>query len=56
VYTPVSDAMDLLYRHPASELRIIEECGMLPHDEKAGEFLQLTNEFLARQAAGEQAA
>lgn len=56
-YTPVSEAMDLLYRHPATELRIIEECGMLPHDEKAGEFLNFTNEFLTRKlTAGEQAA
>jgi len=45
-YTPVSDAIDLLYRHPEAKLSIIDACGMIPHDEKAGEFLALTTKFL----------
>ena len=40
-YTPVGDAADLLYRNPGARLEIFDECGMLPHDEKAGEFLRL---------------
>jgi len=55
-YTPVGDAMDLLYRHPQAELEIIDECGMIPHDEKAGEFLQAAKEFLRKPMGEEQAA
>ncbi|MHB0938917.1 MAG: alpha/beta fold hydrolase [Armatimonadota bacterium] len=55
-YTPVGEAMDLLYRHPQARLEILDECGMLPHDEKAGEFLQLATEFLRKPAGGVQAA
>ena len=55
-YTPVGDAMDLLYRHPQARLEILDECGMLPQDEKAGEFLQLTEDFLRKPLGEEQAA
>jgi len=55
-YTPVGEAMDLLYRHPQAKLEILDECGMLPHDEKAGEFLQLTEDFLRKVEGEEQAA
>jgi pimeloyl-ACP methyl ester carboxylesterase len=50
-YTPVSDAVDLLYRHPNARLEILDECGMLPHDERAGEFLRLTVDFFTRPEA-----
>lgn len=53
-YTPVADAADLLYRHPQAKLEILDECGMIPHDEKAGEFLTLVEDFL--QQGEEQAA
>jgi pimeloyl-ACP methyl ester carboxylesterase len=55
-YTPVGDAMDLLYRHPQAQLEIIDECGMIPHDEKAGEFLLVTEKFLRKPLGEEQAA
>jgi len=55
-YTPVSEAADLLYRHPETRLEIIEECGMLPQDEKAGEFLDLVTDFLREPETGEMAA
>jgi len=45
-YTPVGDAMDLLYRCPAARLEVLDDCGMLPHDERAGEFLSRVNPFL----------
>lgn len=45
-YTPVGDAMDLLYRCPTARLEVLDECGMLPHDERAGEFLQRVTPFL----------
>jgi len=55
-YTPVADAADLLYRHPQAKLEILDECGMIPHDEKAGEFLQLAEPFLRKAEGEEQAA
>ena len=55
-YTPVGDAIDLLYRHPEAQLDIIDECGMLPQDERAGDFLALASEFLTRPGMETQAA
>lgn len=55
-YTPIGDAADLLFRHPEARLEILDECGMLPHDEKAGEFLRLTRDFLTESGLGEMAA
>ena len=55
-YTPVGDAADLLYRHPQAKLSLLDECGMLPHDEKAGDFLALVGDFLAGAGAGEMVA
>ncbi len=55
-YAPVADAADLLYRAPQARLEIIDECGMLPHDEKAGEFLSMVKVFLAEPAGGEERA
>jgi len=55
-YTPVGDAMDLLYRHPQAQLEILEDCGMLPQDEKAGEFLQVAEAFLRKSLGEVQAA
>ena len=55
-YTPVAEAADLLYRHPESRLVFLDECGMLPHDEKAGEFLELVRDFRSGFGAGEAAA
>lgn len=51
-FTPVTDAVDLLYRQPDTRLEILDECGMLPHDEQAGEFLRLTGAFLTRTDVG----
>jgi len=55
-YTPVDEASDLLYRHPEARLVVIDECGMLPHDEKAGEFLAIVRDFTASADMGEIAA
>ena len=44
------------YRHPQAKLEILDECGMIPHDEKAGEFLQLAEPFLRKAEGEEQAA
>lgn len=55
-YTPVGDAADLLYRHPQARLEIFDECGMLPHDEKAGEFIRMARSFLMEVNPGEIAA
>lgn len=55
-YTPVAEAADLLYRHPAARLVFIDECGMLPHDEKAGDFLSRVGDFLSGYETGEEAA
>jgi pimeloyl-ACP methyl ester carboxylesterase len=45
-YTPLADAADLLYRHPETRLEIFDECGMLPHDERAGAFVATIRPFL----------
>lgn len=55
-YTPVQDAADLVYRDPKARLEVLDECGMLPHDEKAGEFLRLATDFLTQPMEGEMAA
>ncbi len=55
-YTPVAEAADLLYRHPEARLVFLDECGMFPHDEKAGEFLALVRNFMSGFATGEAAA
>jgi len=55
-YTPVEDSADLLFRHPQARLEFFDECGMLPHDEKAGEFLRLVREFFGQAMPGELAA
>jgi pimeloyl-ACP methyl ester carboxylesterase len=55
-YTPDSDAADLLYRHPQARLEILDECGMLPQDEKAGEFIRLVTDFLSQPTDQEMAA
>ncbi|HEY3415471.1 MAG TPA: hypothetical protein VGM23_01190, partial [Armatimonadota bacterium] len=55
-YTPLTDAADLLYRSPQAKLEILNDCGMLPHDEKAGEFIRLARDFLSETSAGEMAA
>jgi len=47
-YTPVTDAADLRYRQPGARLEILDECGMLPHDECVGDVLRLTVDFLTR--------
>ncbi len=52
-YTPVTDAVDLLYRQPDTRLEILDECGMLPHDEQAGIFLTRAADFLTRSEPGE---
>lgn len=54
-YTPLSNAADLLYRHPNTTLQIIDECGMFPHDEKAGEALHAIRQFeLCEKICGDQ--
>ena len=55
-YTPVSEAADLLFRLPSARLEVLDECGMLPHDEKAGEFIHLVDDFLQEPVSGEMAA
>lgn len=55
-YTPITDAADLLFRHPQARMVILDECGMLPHDEKAGDFLLLVRDFLSGAVTGEMAA
>jgi pimeloyl-ACP methyl ester carboxylesterase len=55
-YTPVGEAADLLYRHPQARLEIFDDCGMLPHDEKAGDFIRAVRSFLAEPNAGDMAA
>ena len=55
-YTPIIEAADLLYRHPETRLEIIEECGMLPHDEKAGEVIHLVSDFLSEPEVRREAA
>ncbi|MHB9026510.1 MAG: alpha/beta fold hydrolase [Armatimonadota bacterium] len=55
-YTPLTDAADLLYRSPQAKLEILNDCGMLPHDEKAGEFIRLARGFLPEISQGEIAA
>ncbi|HEY3377874.1 MAG TPA: alpha/beta fold hydrolase [Armatimonadota bacterium] len=55
-YTPVGDAADLLYRDPKAQLSIFDDCGMLPHDEKAGEFIRTVRPFLLGTTTGEIAA
>lgn len=44
-FTPLSDAADLLYRDPRASLEVVADCGMFPHDEKAGAFLQGVQAF-----------
>lgn len=55
-YTPVSDAADLVYRHPQARLEVFDDCGMLPHDERAGDFLRLVRRFLSEPGPGIMAA
>ncbi|MHB9132962.1 MAG: alpha/beta fold hydrolase [Armatimonadota bacterium] len=55
-YTPLSDSVDLLYRHPQAQLVVLERCGMLPHDEKAGEFIRLVRDFLPQIGEAEEEA
>jgi pimeloyl-ACP methyl ester carboxylesterase len=55
-HTPAADAADLVYRQPKARVEILEHCGLLPHDEAAGTFLQLTREFLIAPELGEMAA
>ncbi len=55
-YTPLDEVGDLLFRHPQARLQVLDECGMLPHDEHAGEFLRLTRAFLAEPTTGEMVA
>lgn len=55
-YTPVGDAADLLYRHPQARLNIYDNCGMLPQDEKAGDFLRDVRDFFEAVNPGEMAA
>jgi pimeloyl-ACP methyl ester carboxylesterase len=55
-YTPVADAADLVYRYPQARLTVIQNSGMLPHDEEAGDFLYVVNDFLASVTGEEQAA
>jgi hypothetical protein len=33
--------------HPHAELRVLDRCGLLPHDERAEEFLHIATPFLA---------
>jgi pimeloyl-ACP methyl ester carboxylesterase len=55
-YTPLSDSVDLLYRHPQAQLVVLEHCGMLPQDEKAGEFIRLVRDFLPQIGEAEEEA
>lgn len=54
--TPVREAADLQYRQPHARLVVMDRCAMLPHDERAGEFLSVVRDFLHGAEASEQAA
>jgi len=55
-YTPIGDAADLLYRNPKARLQIFDDCGALPQDEKAGEFIRTARDFFFELDLGEKAA
>ncbi len=55
-YTPEEDAADLLFRAPHARLTVFDECGMLPHDEQAGQFIRASYDFLAGPTSEEMAA
>lgn len=38
--TPVSDANQFIQSRPRTRLKVLDRCGLLPHDEKAEEFLE----------------
>lgn len=44
--TPVSDANLFIRLRPASRLKVFDRCGLLPHDERAEEFLTLASHVL----------
>jgi pimeloyl-ACP methyl ester carboxylesterase len=45
-FSPVRYAETFLRLRPATHLKVFERCGLLPHDEHAAAFLQLTRDHL----------
>ncbi len=44
--TPVSDANQFIRSRPTTRLKVLDRCGLLPHDERPEEFLAIAREAL----------
>jgi pimeloyl-ACP methyl ester carboxylesterase len=48
--TPVSDANLFIRSRPTTRLKVLDRCGLLPHDERPAEFLAIARQFLSASA------